>query len=643
MRPFSRRASRAAASVGLAALVAACGAAAPQTAPIGGGSGGPTTASASTSATAKVAGTQPLSALATLPPPPIDLSRAPARVHLDGETTAAMWIGPTGGAVSATAADGTTYTLSVPPDAVDGPTPISMTPVRSIDDTGLSGGFAGAVYLQPVGQVFAVPATLRITSSRQAAAGTRLVGFDLADDGGTLDLIPAAPADDGSITEVIFHFSAPGAAWGSTEDLKLLAPTPLGAPGADTRLSDAVSQLLAEDTPWSVATMADAYAYILAAWSSTFEDQLTTVSGDDNLIKALANWRQIVLLINLLDHRGNVQLAVADGAVAPGPYALAFNLVGVAREGTSLAAARIAEAIGGNRRLCNASHDLNALANMAFWADIGRLYAPDARSWDGVTDACATIDFGAFDPPTNLDAGLADSAQLSFVLKFTDGTQVPSDFEAQLDGQGFSFTSAGSTSMQVGDQASAILAIGMTGTAAGPYFLAANACWWLAGVARGVCNARLGRSFGAASTNPPAPVATPAGSGLVDWSAPCMGYTYGGTYTDLTVPSRMQHPGVATILTACRNAPTVIEGLVMDGFDITQERIVFKIEGGVGGFTATELGCPGSGLPNNGCSGATMIKGSAGSALSFSVVAPRNNNEVDYSFTGQLTGSFKSN
>jgi hypothetical protein len=103
-------------------------------------------------------------------------SSTPVKVTLDASHTATATIGAEGGTLRATAADGNTYELVIPPDALDFDETISMTPVSAVDGLPLSGGLAGAVTLEPAGIIFYEPATLLITPA--AATSSELsVGF----------------------------------------------------------------------------------------------------------------------------------------------------------------------------------------------------------------------------------------------------------------------------------------------------------------------------------------------------------------------------------------------------------------------------------------------------------------------------------
>lgn len=69
-------------------------------------------------------------------------------------------IGPEGGTLSITGRNGVTYTLKIPPDALDFTTIFIMTPVADIEGYPFSEGYFGAVQIQPEGVFFDAPAVL---------------------------------------------------------------------------------------------------------------------------------------------------------------------------------------------------------------------------------------------------------------------------------------------------------------------------------------------------------------------------------------------------------------------------------------------------------------------------------------------------
>ena len=94
---------------------------------------------------------------------------SPARLVLDQRRATYGSIGPEGGTLHATAADGTQFELVVPPDALDFTETITMTPASAVENLPLSGGLAGAVGLEPAGLTFYEPAMLTITPATAPA------------------------------------------------------------------------------------------------------------------------------------------------------------------------------------------------------------------------------------------------------------------------------------------------------------------------------------------------------------------------------------------------------------------------------------------------------------------------------------------
>jgi hypothetical protein len=568
-----------------------------------------------------------------------DLSAVPSRVHVEGAAGAGSWIGSQGGMVTARASDGTSYALVIPAGAFREPVPITMTPIEQVDDLGLSGGFAGAVFLEPVGTKLAVPALLRITTSRTAPTGTQPIGFDVADDGQT-DIVPALDAE-GSLNAVVFHFSSPGIGWGTTDDLRKIAP-PISSPlTADMRLSSNLTALYADPVPWDSTTMIAAYTLANFEWLGLIRDELANAQTDGDLIHAIADWTQLVFLMNLLSTRGDVRQALAAGprpVSGPFPAGIVITMRLIATQGLAQIENRVLHAIDGNMSLCRQTHALGALANLAFWADAGARYSPQGDNSIYTTRAkgCAEIAIGSFDPATNLRTGLVDSFGISFVLKFSDGTLVPADVQASLSGIGFTFVSSGTGQATAGQTAGVGLTFDVTGSADPPYEVRANVCWSLDGLPRGLCGL-VRQGWG------PGPTVAPSG-GLVDWTTDCMQFGYRGTWINLDTPSHVELPGIATIVTPCNGQPLLLENLVTtsDDRDITQERIVFEILGDAAGFKATEFACPASGLPNNGCTGNTTVTGGGGSSLTLTIAGTKSG-EAFWSFSGALEGAFKSN
>ena len=99
-----------------------------------------------------------------------DDSALAVTLQLDPERAARRVLSDRGGSLTATAADGSRFTLTIPPDALVGNEEIVLTPVSKM--TGLPNGvtLAAGVELAPEGLLLLQPATLAIEPARAVAA-----------------------------------------------------------------------------------------------------------------------------------------------------------------------------------------------------------------------------------------------------------------------------------------------------------------------------------------------------------------------------------------------------------------------------------------------------------------------------------------
>lgn len=136
-------------------------------------------------------------------------------VQLEASRAVRRVLSKEGGTLRATAADGSTFTLTIPPDALVGREEIILTPVASI--TGLPAGvtLAAGVQMAPDGLFLLEPATLTIESAKGVAADQE-VTFGWTRDGRGVhaqfpEIAPRVP------TFQISHFSGAAVAAGSGE------------------------------------------------------------------------------------------------------------------------------------------------------------------------------------------------------------------------------------------------------------------------------------------------------------------------------------------------------------------------------------------------------------------------------------------
>ena len=150
--------------------------------------------------------------------------------------------------LSATAADGTTYTLVVPPDALLGPTTITMTPVASVEGLPLSGGLVAGVQLEPHGLALYAPVELVIDSPDAGAVATQ-TPFLFHEGGEDFHLYPPdlpQPGDDANTLRMsLTHFSTPGVGSGTAADRGEVASHPPARSQAQAEA--AISSLVAQE------------------------------------------------------------------------------------------------------------------------------------------------------------------------------------------------------------------------------------------------------------------------------------------------------------------------------------------------------------------------------------------------------------
>lgn len=142
---------------------------------------------------------------------PINLTTTPDDSH---QVTALIPV--EGGTLTATGADGTTYTLDIPGDALLAETEISLTPVQSLEGLPFGEGTAFAVQMAPDGLSFNNFVTLTITPTQPIPLNEQIL-FDFEADGQALGL--ALPVLDPSVIQIqLLHFSGAGVSKGLLAD-----------------------------------------------------------------------------------------------------------------------------------------------------------------------------------------------------------------------------------------------------------------------------------------------------------------------------------------------------------------------------------------------------------------------------------------
>lgn len=146
--------------------------------------------------------------------------------HSDATRAVSQDIPVEGGTVSATAADGTVFTLTVPDGALLNKEKITLTPVASVDRLPLSGGLAAAVQLAPEGLLFFEPATLVIAPATPVASNEE-VTFGWRGAGEEFGLHAPDPTGSPAVSLSVSHCSTYGVGRGSSADLDAQRGRPL--------------------------------------------------------------------------------------------------------------------------------------------------------------------------------------------------------------------------------------------------------------------------------------------------------------------------------------------------------------------------------------------------------------------------------
>jgi len=246
-------------------------------------------------------------------PGPIDLDftgpASPVTVDANADTgrTARSRIGPNGGTLTATGADGVTYRLTIPPEALLSDAEITLTPLASVDGLPLSGGLVAGAQLGPDGLRFHTPVTLELENLPAVPAGEE-TGFAYHGEGRELHLY--APEVDPSKTSFkLMHFSGVGIARGT--DAERRAQLERDTTDAEGRLSQRASEFLqrAREQALRGDPADDLDAQLEPLWRA-YHDQVIepltrAARTDDRLLqRAFVKWASWERQMQLLGYEG---------------------------------------------------------------------------------------------------------------------------------------------------------------------------------------------------------------------------------------------------------------------------------------------------------------------------------------------------
>lgn len=397
---------------------------------------------------------------------------------LEPSTRVSASIGPDGGLLTTTSTAGTIYTLEIPAGALQGTQEVRMTPISDIAHLGLSGGLAGAVDLQPAGLVFALPARLRISLTRAAPAGMRLVGFAANGDFSRRELAFLATSATEAIV-VVPHFSSSGAGFGTTAEVSQFTVAP------NQSLDGILGQVLAiSPNPWDATGVSQATTLAQQAFDQFVLPPLNSAATDAALLAAVSDYLRWRLLLAMIVGNGVFPIVNPQTGLEVLAFPVAF--LDRAQAGVDAAADGIRLAIDANATICGTQASLAALRNVLFWQDwASRLNVDVApNGLDPVTvlgviqSRCATVVLKNTNMPDSLPANQNFNLDLNVALRFRNGVEQASDFRVDLVGAGVTVTQPGGFT-GIGD---AISPVGYYTTVINPatslgFRLRANTCF----------------------------------------------------------------------------------------------------------------------------------------------------------------------
>jgi hypothetical protein len=291
-------------------------------------------------------------------PPPPSGGGAPQPV-LETSRASTAEIGSAGGVLSVTAANGLSYRLEIPPEALPGRVQITMTPVSSIGNLPLSGGLVGAVELQPSGLRFARKAQLRIGAAAPSRPELTLTGFSI-ESGGPRAARSLAIARGDEVLMLIGHFSTHGAGYGSAADLTSLTHVA----GDLTELEEDIGVEIAYILFRANLEPAELVRAAYLGWFDNIVLPLTRrADNDDLLLGAAALYHTWKSFAQLLSGDPTDPVAVAfEASIRPVSSELAAREL----DWANLAGPKFRAAITANNERCKAQSSLAALRNVLF-------------------------------------------------------------------------------------------------------------------------------------------------------------------------------------------------------------------------------------------------------------------------------------
>ena len=229
-----------------------------------------------------------------------------------------------GGTLQTTGADGTLYTLTVPPNALLADTTISMTPLTGVTGLDLPGAHFLGVQFEPEGLRFFSEVTFRIDppeGSRHSA-----VGFAAHGDGTEIHRYPLMPDPD-LLAMPMLHFTVGGIAVYNSDNPNLGSAADIMPSDPEDRLSSLLGDIWQNERNRALQglepdpQLADKLQAVLQAfYNEILEPAFNTMKTDCSAAQRLApmaiRWERRVELVGLHDEFVPQEGAVHEAVIA---------------------------------------------------------------------------------------------------------------------------------------------------------------------------------------------------------------------------------------------------------------------------------------------------------------------------------------
>ena len=234
-------------------------------------------------------------------------------VALDAAKAVTEMIPVYGGALTATGADGSIFTLTIPDKALAGPEKVTMTPLSAVNGLPFSGGLVAGVQLEPDGLQLFRMATLTIKPKKDVPIAKQ-VAVSYHGSGDNLYMLPLDPT--AGISMHILHFSGYSVASGITGEIEEQAKNPPSDPAdqAAQQITAAVNAALAAARQAALTGTAidkeaadkaeQALQGILGPWfDRVVQPKVAAAQADytltDDALIAGLNWMRIVEMLGV--------------------------------------------------------------------------------------------------------------------------------------------------------------------------------------------------------------------------------------------------------------------------------------------------------------------------------------------------------